>query len=272
MSSNNPASCPQPAPRPWWTVQRSDDPIIATAIHDGGDLRPEVAEAMVLPPAERLREEDPFTGQAIVDVPTHVIAHRSRFEADLNRAEEDAVYLTPEQCWGLQVWQQPPAAAVVATSRRMHRAFYTMFGQLLDDVAQSHGRFVVLDVHSYNHRRDGPQAPPMPQSDAPDINIGTYSMPREQWAFVVDPLMDAMRGFDFLGRRLDVRENIAFQGRGALTRFVHERHPQDGCAIAIEFKKFYMDEWTGEPDPRSLEAMRALIRHVADVGRALLDD
>ena len=42
---------------------------------------------------------------------------------------------------------------------------------------------------------------------------------------------------------------MAFQGRGALTRFVHERHPEHGCAIALEFKKFFMDEWSGAPDP-----------------------
>jgi hypothetical protein len=110
----------------------------------------------------------------------------------------------------------------------------------------------------------------MAQAAAPDINIGTASMPRDQWAFLVDPLMDAMRDFDFRGRRLDVRENVAFQGRGELTRFVHQRHPRSGCAIAIEFKKFYMDEWTGKPDPGELDAMRAFIRHVADVSRGLL--
>ena len=60
-------------------------------------------------------------------------------------------------------------------------------------------------------------------------------MPRDAWAFLVDPLTDAMRGFDFNGRRLDVRENVAFQGRGALTRFVHERYPGTGCALAVEF-------------------------------------
>ena len=269
MPSNNPA-IEHPTNRPWWTLQRSDDPIIATAIHDGSDLRPDVAEAMVLPQAERLREEDPFTGQAIIDVPTHVIPRRSRFEIDLNRPPADAVYRTPEQCWGLKVWSEAPGDALVEESQRVHRAFYAMLGQLLDEVADSHGRFVVLDVHSYNHRRSGPDEPPTPQSDAPDINIGTSSMPRAQWAFLVDPLIEAMRGFDFLGRRLDVRENVAFQGKGELSWFVHERHPQQGCAIAIEFKKFYMDEWTGEPDPPSLAAMRALIGHVADVSRALL--
>ena len=87
---------------PWWTVQRADDAIVATAIHDGSGLRHEVAAAMVLPRQERLREEDPFTGQAILDVPTHVIPHRSRFEVDLNRVA----------LFGGAGWQVTPLLAV----------------------------------------------------------------------------------------------------------------------------------------------------------------
>ena len=130
---------------------------------------------------------------------------------------------------------------------------------------------MLLDVHSYNHRRGGPDADVTPQQDAPDINIGTSSMPRGEWAFLLDPLMDDMRAHDFNGRRLDVRENIAFQGRGALTRFVHERYPGRGCAIAIEFKKFFMDEWTGEPFPDELAAMRGFISDIAERARARLE-
>ena len=61
-----------------------------------------------------------------------------------------------------------------------------------------------------------------------------------------------------------MRENVAFQGKGELTRFVHERYPGRGCAIALEFKKFYMDEWTGAPDPAELEAMRGFIDATAE--------
>jgi len=260
----------RPSESPWWTLRRGDDSIVATAIHDGHGLRPEVARAMTLPPDQRLREEDPHTGQAVADVPTHVIAGRSRFEVDLNRDEAGAFYATPEQCWGLEAWREPPGEALAAGALRIHRAFYAMLAQLLDEVQAEHGRFVVLDVHSYNHRRDGAAAAPMAQRDAPDINIGTHSMPRARWAPLLDPLIDVMRGFDFRGRRLDVRENVAFEGRGELARFVHQRYPEHGCAIALEFKKFYMDEWSGEPDPAELAAMRAFITHVADASRALL--
>jgi hypothetical protein len=82
--------------------------------------------------------------------------------------------------------------------------------------------------------------------------------------------MEEMRHFDFNGRRLDVRENVAFQGKGQQTRFVHERYPRKGCAIALEFKKFFMDEWTGEFDPAELKAMRDFITHCGEVAAELL--
>ena len=260
----------QSDPGRWWTVQRGPGPIVATAIHEGHELRPEVADAMLLSEGDRLREEDPFTGQAIVDVPTHVIAHRSRFEFDLNRGRDEAVYLTSEQSWGLDVWREPPPPDLVERSLGIHAAYYAMLGQLLDGVAGQHERFVLLDVHSYNHRRDGPGGAATAQEQAPDINIGTFSMPREEWSFLLDPLMEAMSEFDFNGRRLDVRENIAFQGKGEQTRFVHERYPGRGCAIALEFKKFFMDEWTGLPDSEELSAMRRFIAFTAQTADRLL--
>jgi hypothetical protein len=260
-----------PRDQAWWTVQRGEGPIVATAIHDGNRLRPEVASAMKLADLDRLREEDPFTGQAIVDVPNHVIAHVSRFEYDLNRAGPEAIYQTPEQAWGLDIWHAPLADDVVRRSLDLHAAYYRMLGQLLDDVAASHDRFVLLDIHSYNHRRDGPEGAPTDPAQAPDINIGTFSMPRERWADVMDPLIEATAGFDFNGRRLDVRENIAFQGKGELTRFVHQRYPNQGCAIAIEFKKFFMDEWSGQPDADELDAMRRFIAFTAATARDLIE-
>ena len=227
---------------------------------------------MCLSEADRRREEDPFTGEAVRGVPQYVIAHRSRFEFDLNRDTDNAVYRTPEQSWGLQVWKSDVLDDSLARgSLDLHAEYYRMLGSLLDGVAMRHERFLVIDVHSYNHRRAGPDADPTPQDKAPDINIGTFSMPRQQWAWLVDPLMEAMAEFDFNGRRLDVRENIAFQGKGEQTRFVHERYPGRGCAIAFEFKKFFMDEWTGKPDPQAVKAMRDFIAHIVATAEGLLE-
>jgi hypothetical protein len=254
-----------------WTVQHGAGPVLATAIHEGHELRPEIAAQMSLSDLDRLREEDPFTGEAVRGVPMHIVAHRSRFEFDLNRESEGAVYRTPAECWGLRVWNSESLADdLVQQSVELHSEYYRMLGGLLDQVAVRHERFLLIDVHSYNHRRDGPNSPPTAQEAAPDINIGTSSMPRNEWAYLVDPLMEAMATFDFNGRRLDVRENVAFQGKGEQTRFVHTRYAGRGCAIALEFKKFFMDEWSGEPDQNEIAAMRNLIAHVARVAADLL--
>jgi hypothetical protein len=254
-----------------WTIRPGPGRIVATAIHDGHDLRPEISEAVALGDAERLREEDPFTGQAVLDVPAHTIVHRSRFEFDLNRPAEGAVYCTPDQCWGLELWKPgQPDDGLVQRSLDLHADYYRQLGEMLDGVAEHHPRFVLLDIHSYNHRRDGPDGAPQLQEEAPDINIGTFSMPRDHWACLIDPLMESLREFDFNGRKLDVRENVAFQGKGNQTRFVHERYPERGCAIAVEFKKFFMDEWTGEPDPAELAAMRRFVAFMAETSDRLL--
>ena len=262
---------PLASERRWWTVSRGDSPIVATAIHDGHGLRGEIAAAMALPTADRLREEDPFTGETVTGVENNIVVHRSRFEFDLNRGADGAVYETPEQSWGLQVWRQAPERAMIERSLAIHAAYYRMLGDYLDDIADQYGRFVLLDVHSYNHRRDGADGLATPVGKAPDVNIGTFSMPREHWAFLLDPLIEAMRRFYFNGRHLDVRETVAFPGKGEQTRFVHERYPERGCAIAIEFKKFFMDEWTGEPDAGEIDAMRRFITMTAETARALLE-
>ncbi|HWU18262.1 MAG TPA: N-formylglutamate amidohydrolase [Devosia sp.] len=242
-----------------WSLERAASPIIGTAIHNGHHIRSEALTRMALDDAARLREEDPFTAYAIQDVPNRIVFHRSRFEIDINRARDGAIYLKPEQSWGLQAWRERPSPALIARSLRLHDAYYAMLRQVLDGIEADHGHFVLLDVHSYNHRRAGPDEPPTDQQHAPDINIGTFSMDRERWVHIVDPLMEILGSLRFRGRFMDVRENVAFEGKGEQTRFIHEHFPLTGCAIAIEFKKFFMDEWTGEPDLEALDAMRATI-------------
>ncbi|MEK1888489.1 MAG: N-formylglutamate amidohydrolase [Phyllobacterium sp.] len=249
----------------WWTVHRGLSPILATAIHNGHAVRPEVRTLMAISGAERLREEDPFTDFAGCDVPNRIVFHRSRFEVDLNRARNAAIYLSPEQAWGMNIWNETPDPGVIEDTLNIHDAYYLMLRNVLRELEKHHGQFVVLDIHSYNHRRGGPDAEPSDPNIAPEINIGTHSMDRDRWAHVVDPLIEKLRTFEFRGHRMDVRENEAFEGKGEQTRFIHETFPQTGCAFAIEFKKFFMDEWTGIPDRKALIAIRAMVRSTLPV-------
>src|SRR5690606_29336960 len=113
--------------------------------------------------------EDPFTEYTIRDVPNRVVFHRSRFEIDLNRAAEGAVYLTPEQAWGLKVWAGAPAQDLVQRSLGIHAGYYAMLRQMLAGIEAEFGQFVLLDIHSYNHRRNGPDGDPTPEDKAPQI-------------------------------------------------------------------------------------------------------
>ncbi|MCA1491401.1 N-formylglutamate amidohydrolase [Ensifer sp. NBAIM29] len=269
ISADSKTAFALPATGEWWTQHRGDWPVVATAIHNGHMARDAVRSLFALSEAERRREEDPFTEFLIRDIPNRIVVHRSRFEVDINRARSGAVYLRPEQAWGLRVWKTEPPRDLVEACLAMHDEYYAMLHSFLAGVERCHGRFVVLDVHSYNHRRAGPGSEPMLPAEAPDINIGTFSMDRRRWSFVVDRLVEALRASDFPGGRLDVRENIAFQGRGEQTRFIHEHFPNTGCAIAVEFKKVFMDEWTGEPRGDVLTALRRLVRSAVPI---LLDE
>ncbi len=244
---------------PLWSVERSFSPLIGTAIHNGHHVRANLADQFALCEADRLREEDPFTEYLIRDIPNRVVFHRSRFEIDLNRKREMAVYLRPEQAWGLDVWKGTLPEPDVAASLALHDAYYAMLEQMLAGIEAMHGGFVLLDIHSYNHRRGGAEAAPTAPQEAPVINIGTFSMDRARWAPLIDAFIAELSSHRVHGTALDVRENIAFEGRGEQTRFVHERFPRTGCAIAVEFKKVFMDEWTGEPLPETLEQLRAAL-------------
>ena len=241
-----------------WTLKKGDGPIIATAVHDGHDLRPEVAEIMKLTEAERLREEDPYTSSWVDIVDTQIVALRSRFEMDLNRPREQAIYRDPEDAWGLDIWSTRPSDEIVERSLAQYDAYYEMLRAVCDEKRERHGKFVLYDIHSYNHRRHGEEHPEEDPIENPEVNIGTGTMERKRWAPLVDRFIADLREFDFMGRRLDVRENVKFKG-GNQVRWLHNNYPESGVGLAIEFKKFWMDEWTGEKDAEM----------IAELGRAL---
>jgi hypothetical protein len=250
-----------------WRLQIGHGPLVATAVHDGHELREELSEYVALDEAGRLREEDPFTGHWTKIAPTRVVGLHSRFEIDLNRPRDKAVYRTAEDAWGLKVWKDTLPDDVAARSLAEYDAFYKALGELYGELAEQHGKFVVYDLHTYNHRREGLHGPPADPAGNPQVNIGTGTMNRQHWANVIDTFIDALRAFDFPGGKLDVRENVKFFG-GNHARWAHEHFPDAACVIAIEFKKFFMDEWSGKPDEDCIgaigEALQSTVPAVLD--------
>ncbi len=251
-----------------WQITVNSDSIVAIALHDGHALRGDVAALMALRETDRLREEDPGTGVWTDIAQTRIVPRHSRFQIDLNRPREEAVYLTPDHAWGLEIWKRPPPAALIERSLHEYDAFYAEAKEILKQLVHGHGVVVVLDLHSYNHRRDGADEPPADPLDNPEVNIGTGSLDRTRFGGLADRFMADLRQYDFLGRNLDVRENVKFFG-GHFSRWSHATFPDSVCTLAIEFKKFFVDEWTGVVD---VEAYEEIPRALASTLPGLRDE
>ena len=246
-------------PKVLWHIQRGHGPTLGVATHAGHEIRPELLPSLAIDEVTRVREEDPYTDYWTQSFDNQIIARRSRFEVDLNRSREMSVCVHPSDCWNLDVWKGRISAEAQNRSFEEHDAFYDMFDRTLQELQNEYGHFVVLDIHSYNHRRSGPLAPPADPAVNPEINLGTSSVTSARWHSVVERFRTNLQSFDFLGRHLDVRENINFKG-GYLPQYVNRKFPDTGLAIAIEVKKFFMDEWTGVGAPQEINALRDAFR------------
>ncbi len=242
-----------------WEMRRGSGPLLGVALHAGHNLRSEVVPLLAITEEQRFREEDPYSEYWTQVCGTQLLTLRSRFEVDLNRPRDQAVYRSAEESWGIQVWTYPPDKAFIEASLVEHDRFYKMLNQELSEIESRLGRFVVLDFHSYNHRRGGQNAPAADRELNPEINIGTGSMDRQRWSAVVDGFTREIKNADYFGRQLDIRENIKFKGR-YLAQFVHKHFPETGCVLAIEVKKFFMDEWTGQADVKQVTALREIFQ------------
>jgi len=245
-----------------WKSEAGDGPLVACAIHAGHEVREEVGRLLRLDNRQRLYEEDPFTDRWTTIAPTQVVGLRSRFEVDLNRPRDKAVYLGPGDAWGLDVWQTPPSPELVERSRAIYDAFYARLRELWGRMVARHERIVVFDLHSYNHLRQGSEGPAADPDQNPEINLGTRTMDRGRWGRVVDRVLAELRGAEYLDRRLDVRENVRFFG-GQMARWSHVTYPESVCVLSVEVKKIFMDEWTGALDEPRFQVIGEALRRAA---------
>ncbi len=253
-----------------WEIRRGNGPVLATAVHAGHALRDELHAHVALDDAARRREEDPLT-DVLASVGDGAFTSRaSRFEIDLNRPPEEAVYRVPDDAWGLGVWQDGLPDELVERSMESHARYYALMGEWLESLIAAHGRVLLLDVHSYNHRRDGAEHPSLPQADNPDIDLGLTTADYSRFAGVVDGLAETLRRTRFRGGAPDVRANVRFPDGGHWPEWVHATYGEHVCTVTLEYKKTFMDEWSGIADLAAVEELRAgLVQAVGVARRAL---
>lgn len=230
------------------------EPIVCTAIHNGHDVSPEIEENLAVSEEIRLREEDPRTGYFTRISTNRIIHYTSRFEYDLNRPRDKAFYLQPADAWGLEVRKFVPRDKLIEQCLKNYDLFYRRTAHFMTEMSETFNRFFVYDIHSYNHHRLGAEEPFDDPEMNPEIILGTSNMP-EKWLPLVEQIRDNLHGYPFMGRQLDVRINVKFPG-GFFSRWLHNSFPQNVCCIALEFKKIFMNEWTGEFYPEVLSELR----------------
>ena len=234
-----------------------DELIVCTAIHNGHGLEPLIAANMALNENERLYEEDPHTGYFTEICGNRVIVKHSRFEIDINRPPEKAFYAKPDQAWGLNVRKKEPAIAERELAMSNYQRFYDEVHEMISKLLEKHKRIFVYDLHSYNHQRQGAGMPYDDPAKNPEIILGTNNMP-DKFMPLVEMVQKQLVSEDFFGQRLDVRINVKFDG-GQFSRWLHNSFPDQVVCIALEFKKIFMDEWSGEVDWEKALRLREIL-------------
>lgn len=255
---------------PHWQLLLGDGPVLTTAIHDGHAMRPELRRHLALPGDDRLREEDPLTGLLAGTGDSQLRVRTSRFEVDLNRPRERAFPCKPEDTWGLKVWRELPPAIEVENSRAVHDRFYRMIEQVVARRIQAHGVAVVIDIHSYNHRRDGNTHAPADPSLNPDIDVGLTELDLDRYRQLADVMMQRLREVPVRDADPDVRANVRYPDGGHFPKWLHARFGSEVCVVTLEYKKMFMDEWSGTADVVALDALRSGLSHALEGVRALL--
>jgi len=215
-------------------------PALAVAIHAGHNVHEELLPLMQISEKDRLFEEDPATDRMIRGNANAIWGLDSRAEYDLNRAVEQAVPLTAEQFWGVQVYRVAPTDAIKRRSLEKHEAFYRFAGSCIRVLLERFGFCVVYDIHSYNISRQvekGIEHPPL-------FNLGTALLDRSRWGSRIDAWLHQLGRIEIPGIRTTVEENRVFSGAGELCRRLTGWDPNI-LVLPTEIAKVYMDEYTG---------------------------
>ena len=245
-----------------WFVKTSLTPILVTAVHAGRA----VPKALIpyLNPQHDLarREEDPLT-EYFAQTPYNVFATTwSRFAGDLNRTRAKALDTSLESTWGIPIWHSQPPAYLIEQLLQEHDRFYQLMQYWLEQLIKVFHSVLVIDIHSYNHQRDGIGQPADARQN-PDIDLGMTTLDKDRFGQLAYTLKDRLQfntqralqnsGINY---QLDVRENVRYPDGGHWPEWVYKNYADKICTVTLEYKKFYMDEWSNHADLNKVEACR----------------
>ncbi len=206
-------------------------PYVCGAVHDGHQFRKELWDNCLHSEYDRWFEEDPCTKEMVKTHPIVIAGCDSRFEYDLNRDPDNAIY---EDAWGKKLWREKLSAEQHAKSLSKHNNFYNVTRALISKIEEMFGVSVVYDMHSYNWQRW--------DREVPVINLGTSNIDNDRFGESVESWRQSLSELS-LPHEIEATSKIndTFFGNGYFLKFITKNF-QNTLVLATEFKKIYCDE------------------------------
>ena len=234
-------------------------PYACGAVHDGHQFRKELWDNCIHTEYERWYEEDPETKKMVSSHPIVIAGCDSRFEYDLNRAPEDAVFVN---AWGKQLWKEPLSEAMKAKSLNKHTNFYKVVHALIETLEAKFGFCTVYDMHSYNWKRW--------DREVPTWNLGTSNLDNERFGQVIENWRQSLSDIKLPNAiKSTSLINDTFQGNGYFLKYITNNF-KNTLVLATEIAKVYCDEYEQVIYPEVVksveEALKVRIpRHAQEV-------
>ena len=206
--------------------------FVCAAVHDGHQLRKELWDNCLHTTYERWYEDDPATKSMIATHPIVLAGLDTRFEYDLNRAPEVAIY---EDAWGKQLWKEPLSEEMISRSMAKHHAFYRVVQTLIKKLESLHPVCIVYDMHSYNWRR-------WPR-EVPTWNLGTSNVDNERFGTNIEAWRQSLSEIELPNDILSTAAiNDTFYGNGYFLKYITS-YFQNTLVLATEVAKIYCNEY-----------------------------
>ena len=201
------------------------------AVHDGHQFRKELWDNCLHTEYERWFEEDPETKEMVKSHPIVIAGCDSRFEYDLNRAPETAIY---EDAWGKKLWKTKLPDIQKEKSLQKHANFYKVAHTLITKLEEKFGVCIVYDMHSYNWKRWTREVPTWNMGTS-NVDSNRFGNEIELWRAILEktPLPNNIKSTSKI--------NDTFQGNGYFLKYITNNF-NNTLVLATEIAKVYCNE------------------------------
>lgn len=220
-------------------------PYMCAAIHDGHQFRRELWSNCLHTEYDRWYEEDPETKRMIDTQPIVLAGMDSRFEYDLNRSPEEAVF---ETAWGKQLWKNLLPSAMKQRSLDKHSNFYKVVDALMAQLEIQFTNCVVYDMHSYNWQRW--------DREVPTWNLGTTNIDNDRFGKMVELWRQSLSEINLPNNiKSTAKINDTFFGNGYFLKHITNNF-KNTLVLATEIAKVYCEEYEQIIYPEVVESVR----------------